>query len=228
MEAVAADSSPVPGQSAKTPGGKPVIVALDGSGDYRSIQDAIDRALPGATILIRSGQYQEDVTVHSKDGLRLVGEGAKAVTVAGRNRVGAFHVGKWPYGATNVEISGLTIKEHGGLALGIFNGHGVMLKDLKIDGLLFGQQVQNVRIERCEIAGSETTGAQFADSEVTLVSNFIHDTWNGTSLRGICSKGFWSLIKPTPCWSAIPLSKMAAVSRFLAVRVGKHPATSLD
>jgi Right handed beta helix region len=183
-EGVAADSWPVPGQSTETPMGKPVIVALDGSGDYRSIQDAIDRAIPGATILIRSGQYQEDVTVHSKDGLRLVGEGAKVVTVLGRNRVGAFHIGKWPYGATNVEISGLTIKEHGGLALGIFNGHGVVLKDLKVEGLLFGQQVQNVRIERCEIGGSETTGAQFADSEVTLVGNFIHDNDHGVTVAG--------------------------------------------
>jgi Right handed beta helix region len=184
MEGAAADSSTVPGQSRQSPTGREVIVALDGSGDYRSIQDAIDQAMPGTTILIRSGQYQEDVTVHSKDGLRLVGAGAKAVTVVGRNRVGAFHIGKWPYGAANVEISGLTIKEHGGLAVGIFNGRGVVLKDLKIDGLLFGQQIQNVRIERCEIGGSETTGAQFAESEVTLVGNFIHDNDHGVTVAG--------------------------------------------
>jgi parallel beta-helix repeat protein len=176
--AVSAESLP-----AKSPS-RSVVVALDGTGHYRSIQEAIDQAEAGVTITIAAGQYQEDVTIHSKDGLRLIGAGVELVTVLGRNRVGAFHIGKWPYGATNVEISGLTIKEHGGLALGIFNGRGVVLKDLKIDGLLFGQQVQDVRIERCRIGGSETTGAQFADSQVTLVGNFIHDNDHGVTVAG--------------------------------------------
>jgi hypothetical protein len=167
-----------------SPEPKTVVVALDGTGEYRSIQEAIDQASRGATIRIKPGQYQEDVTVHSKDGIRLIGDGPRFVTVVGRNRVGAFHIGKWPYGATDVEISGLTIKEHGGLALGIFNGRGIVLRDLKIEGLVFGQQVQDVRIERCVIGGSETTGVQFADSQATLVGNLIHDNDHGVTVAG--------------------------------------------
>jgi hypothetical protein len=163
---------------------KSLVVALDGTGDYRSIQEAIDQAGATATIAVKPGHYQEDVTIHSKEGLTLIGAGAELVTVLGRNRVGAFHIGKWPYGATNIEISGLTIKEHGGLALGIFNGRGVVLRDLQVDGLVFAQQVQNVRIERCRIGGSETTGAQFADSQVTLIQNFIHDNDHGVTVAG--------------------------------------------
>jgi parallel beta-helix repeat protein len=83
-----------------------------------------------------------------------------------------------------VEISGLTIQEHGGLAMGIFNGQGIMLRDLRINGLLFGQQVRDVRIERCVIGGSETTGVQFADSQAQLVENVIHDNDHGVTVAG--------------------------------------------
>jgi parallel beta-helix repeat protein len=160
------------------------VVARDGSGRYRSIQEAVDAAGRGETIRIKAGSYQEDVTIHSKEGLRLVGEGADRVQIVGQNRVGAFHIGKWPYGATNVEISGLAIQEHGGLAMGIFNGRGIVLRDVHINGLLFGQQVQDVRIERCVIGGSETTGVQFADSQAVLVGNFIHENDHGVTVAG--------------------------------------------
>jgi pectin methylesterase-like acyl-CoA thioesterase len=87
LQATADHPSP-PSEQSKT-----IIVALDGTGEYRSIQEGIDQAPRGATIRIKPGQYQEDVTVHSKDMIRLVGEGAGLVTVLGRNGVGAFHYG---------------------------------------------------------------------------------------------------------------------------------------
>ncbi len=173
------------------PDGKPVpaeprtlLVALDGSGQYRSIQEAIDEARKGDTIRIKAGKYQEDVTIHSKERLRLIGDGMDQVTILGRERVGVFHIGKWPYGATDIEISGLTINEHGGHAMGIFNGHHVVLHHVRINGMLFGQQVQDVRVERCEIGGSETTGVQFADSQAVLAGNVIHDNDHGVTIAG--------------------------------------------
>jgi len=114
-----------------------------------------------------------------------VGAGVDLVTMLGREDVvGVLHVGKWPYGATNIEISGLTINEHGGHALGIFNGSGITLRGLRVNGMLFGQQVQDVRIEDCVIGGSETTGVQFADSQAVLVGNFIHDNDHGVNVAG--------------------------------------------
>jgi len=173
------------------PDGKPVhgeprklVVAADGSGDFRSIQEAIDEAQGGDTVWIKAGEYHEDVTIHSKERLKLVGEGAERVKILGRERVGVFHIGKWPYGATDIEISGLTIQEHGGHAMGIFNGKGVLLRRLKINGMLFAQQVQGVRIEDCEVAGSETTGLQFADSQAVLLGNFVHDNDHGVLVAG--------------------------------------------
>jgi len=164
---------------------KTITVALDGSGDFTSIQEAVDSAKKGDTIFLNPGVYPQDLTIHSKDKIKLVGAGVDKVTMLGREDVvGVLHVGKWPYGATDIEISGLTINEHGGHALGIFNGKGVTLRSLHINGMLFGQQVQDVRIEDCVIGGSETTGVQFADSQAVLVGNFIHDNDHGVNVAG--------------------------------------------
>ncbi len=161
-----------------------LVVAQDGSGQFESIQDAINAAGSGDTVRIKEGVYHEDIAVHSKQGLRITGDGVERVAIRGRERFGVFHIGKWPYGATDVKVSGMTIHEHGGLAFGIFNGQRVVLRDLRIKGMLFGQQVKHVRIEACSIGGSETTGLQFADSHAVLVGNFIHDNDHGVTVAG--------------------------------------------
>ncbi|HMZ56871.1 MAG TPA: pectinesterase family protein, partial [Nitrospira sp.] len=162
----------------------PLVVALDGSGQYRSIQEAVDAAKKGDTILIRPGAYPEDVTIHSKENVRLIGAGMDQVTILGRERVGVFHIGKWPYGATNIEISGITVNEHGGHAMGMFNGRGIHFHHARVKGMLFTQQVEDVRIEDCDIGGSETTGVQFANSQAVMRGNFVHDNDHGVSVAG--------------------------------------------
>ena len=159
-------------------------VAVDGSGHFTLIQEAIDQASSGDTILIKAGTYAEDVTVHSKDHLTIIGEGLDRVFITGEKRVGSLHIGKWPYGATNVMIQGLTVTQHGGLGVGIFNGSGVHLKQVQVKGMVFSQQVQGVHIEDCVIEGSETTGVAFANSTGTLVGNTIHDHDHGIALGG--------------------------------------------
>ncbi len=162
-----------------------ITVALDGTGDFTSIQEAVDAAKKGDTVFLKPGAYAQDLTIHSKDKIKLIGAGVDKVTMLGReDLVGVLHVGKWPYGATNIEISGLTINEHGGHALGIFNGKGITLRNLHVKGMLFGQQVQDVRIEDCAIGGSETTGVQFSDSQAVLVGNVIHDNDHGVNIAG--------------------------------------------
>jgi len=157
-----------------------ITVALDGSGDFTSIQEAVDSAKKGDTVFLKPGAYPQGLTIHSKEKIKLIGAGVDKVTMLGReDLVGVLHVGKWPYGATDIEISGLTINEHGGHALGIFNGKGITLRNLHVKGMLFGQQVEDVRIEDCVIGGSETTGVQFSDSQAVLVGNVIHDNDHG-------------------------------------------------
>lgn len=166
-------------------GPKTIVVALDGSGDFTSLQEAVDAAKKGDTVFVKPGQYQQDVTIHSKDQLKLVGAGQDKVTLLGRETiVGVLHVGKWPYGATNIEISDMTINDHGGHAVGLFNGKGIVLKRLTVNGMVFSQQVQDAHIEGCTIGGSETAGVQFADSQAVLIGNFIHDNDHGVNVAG--------------------------------------------
>ena len=162
-----------------------IVVALDGTGDYVSLQEAVDAAKKGDTVFVKPGRYPQDVTIHSKEKMKFVGAGVDQVTILGREIVvGALHVGKWPYGATDIEISDMTINDRGGHAVGLFNGQGIVLRRIKIDGMLFSQQVHDVRIEDCVIGGSETTGVQFADSEAVLTGNVIHDNDHGVSIAG--------------------------------------------
>jgi hypothetical protein len=178
-------SAGVPAEAGSVPGPRTIVVALDGSGDYRSIQEAVDVAGKGDTVFLKPGRYEQDLTIHSKDHLKLVGAGQDKVTLVGREDVvGVLHVGKWPYGATNIEISDMTINEHGGHSVGLFNGRGVVLKRLTVNGMLFSQQVEDARIEECTIGGSETTGVQFADSQAVLIGNFIHDNDHGVNVAG--------------------------------------------
>jgi hypothetical protein len=162
-----------------------LVVSLDGTGDYVSLQEAVDAAKKGDTVFVKAGRYPQDVTIHSKEKIKFIGAGMDQVTILGREVVvGALHVGKWPYGATDVEISDMTINDRGGHAVGLFNGQGIVLRRVKINGMLFSQQVHNVKIEDCVIGGSETTGAQFADSEAVLIGNLIHDNDHGVSIAG--------------------------------------------
>ena len=164
-------------------GPRTLVVALDGTGDYVSLQEAVDAAMKGDTVFVKAGHYPQDVTIHSKEKIKFVGAGAGQVTILGRDIVvGALHVGKWPYGATDIEISDMTINDRGGHAVGLFNGQGIVLRRVKINGMLFSQQVHDVRIEDSVIGGSETTGVQFADSEAVLIGNFIHDNDHGVSI----------------------------------------------
>ncbi len=53
-----------------------LIVSSSGSGDYKTISEAINNAQPGTRILIRPGLYQESLIVNKS--LKLIGDGPKA------------------------------------------------------------------------------------------------------------------------------------------------------
>ncbi len=164
--------------------GRKLVVALDGSGAYREIQAAIDDAKPGDTIFIKAGHYREDVVVHSKDRLRLIGESRDLVTISGLKRVGAFRIGKWPYGATDIEVRDLTVSENGGLAVGIFNGTRILLSNIRARGFLYVQQAKGVRIEKSLLGGSETIGVSFVDAQGELVNSEVRDNDFGVTIAG--------------------------------------------
>ena len=61
-----------------------VTVAQDGSGDFRSVQEAVDAVaspeIRDRTVRVRAGVYRERVVVHP-DGIRIVGDGAEETVI---------------------------------------------------------------------------------------------------------------------------------------------------
>ena len=68
-------------------GPRTLVVALDGAGDYISLQEAVDAAKKGDTVFVKAGQYHQDVTIHGKEKIRFVGAGVDQVTILGRDIV---------------------------------------------------------------------------------------------------------------------------------------------
>ncbi|HKC95780.1 MAG TPA: hypothetical protein VKB81_17340, partial [Nitrospira sp.] len=42
-------------------GNRTLVVALDGSGDFKSIQEAVDAAKKGDTVFLKEGRYEQDI-----------------------------------------------------------------------------------------------------------------------------------------------------------------------
>lgn len=108
-----------PAWSAPSPQADRLVVAADGSGDFRQVQSAVDFVREGAsrpvTILIRRGRYEELIRIpRSKPNLRLVGEDRKEVVIAALNndKLNPGVSGRCVVGveATDTVIENLTIR----------------------------------------------------------------------------------------------------------------------
>lgn len=78
------------GASAAPPDASRLVVAADGSGDYRGVQEAVDaasrRGAAPVTLFIRKGRYEELVRIpRARPNLRLVGEDRQGVVIACAN-----------------------------------------------------------------------------------------------------------------------------------------------
>ena len=105
-----------------------IVVAKDGTGDYTSLQEAVD-AVPEAAgrspsiILIRAGEYREKVVVH-KDHLRLIGEDRDRTVLAWNGCAmdqyedgtvkGTFLSATLTVTGRNVEVENLTVRNDAG------------------------------------------------------------------------------------------------------------------
>ena len=95
------------------------------------------------------------------------------------------------------------------LGVGIFNGGGILLKNIDVKGMVFGQQVEEVRLEHCIIGGSETTGVAFADSNAMLKGNFIHDNDHGVTIGGKSSVALEQNVITRSLFEAVMVSDTA-------------------
>ncbi|GAG91354.1 unnamed protein product, partial [marine sediment metagenome] len=82
-------------------GAEIINVKIDGSGDYTSIQNAVNAASEGSTIMIYNGTYSENLIINKS--LIIKGED-KINTFINADRGIAFDIK-----SNDIEISGLTI-----------------------------------------------------------------------------------------------------------------------
>ncbi|WP_331059026.1 pectinesterase family protein [Hymenobacter sp.] len=82
-----------PALAQRTPKASTVVVAQDGSGTYRTLQEAVDAAPSQSqkpvTILVKKGVYREKLVVPAgKSHVRLVGEDAASTVITGSDHTG--------------------------------------------------------------------------------------------------------------------------------------------
>jgi len=129
--------------------GGTIYVAADGTGDYTTIQQAIDNASDGDTIIVEDGIYYENVAVNKS--ITLIGE--NAVIDAG-NTGNAISIT-----LDGVNISGFVVR-NGSCGINISAGaNHTTIKNCKIvnnseEGIILSN-VSNIEVTGCKVSGSD-------------------------------------------------------------------------
>ncbi len=154
-----------------------LAVEADGSGDYTSIQAAINAANEGDTVAVGPGTYSEAIEVASKTVTIASTDGASATTLDATGRASSA-ISVWS-GAT---ISGLTVVNEGGRGLLVYGAaalRDVVMEDIgssDIDGGAAYVNTGSLTMSESTIAGGQgslgmvylTDGASFTATDTTF------------------------------------------------------------
>lgn len=141
-----------------------IVVAADGSGDFSTVQGAVDFAPdasdPPLEIFIRDGDYEEIVMLNGKSGLTLRGESRDGVRVHYRNN-----------SAFNPPRGGASRRP----AFSVINASDIQLSDFTIENDFIGQaEALLVRGERIIIDNMQLNGS--GDALTTYGSIYMRDS----------------------------------------------------
>jgi len=168
-----------------TPGQATVRVAPDGSGDYPSLEAAVDAVAPGSTINLDAGTYRLAEPLDIDKPLNLVGAGMDQTEIvsAADGHVIRFS-GDGPFGAADITF------RHEGTAVAdvaVVRGGEVTFSRCRFTGAFRGGEDQGragLRIEGnttgfvqdCEAVENDTNGIRVVDqAQPTLVGNVCSD-----------------------------------------------------
>jgi parallel beta-helix repeat protein len=133
------------------------VVSADGSGDHRSLRDALDLASAGDLILLRPGTYSEVVTM-SKDVHVMASLGGVAV------------IDSTVTITSNCQLSGVTVRPPDGSALCIaVSGGSPTLTQCDIAGMVSVSNAAQLVLRDCRIHDSARHGVHVAEKSTCLV-----------------------------------------------------------
>jgi len=147
-----------------------IYVAADGSGDYPTIQDAIDAAKPGATIFLDSGTYHENLEVNKS--ITLVGTRKDLVEIFSDGENVIKFTGNGLLTIEDVTIQGTN--KHTGLNIqsGEFKLRNIRVRIEKGTGIYI--QASTGIIQNSEISGKGSYCIHLVNqSDVTIEQNLI-------------------------------------------------------
>jgi len=166
---------------------KTLTVAQDGSGNYRTVQAAINAASPGDTVYVKAGTYRERITFKSGITLQGAGRGSTVLTHPGGSPVIAVQ------NVTSGKITGFTVR-YGGTGKNtavLVDGSKLIVEGCIIIGASYsGIQVRyagcDVLILNCILRGNAQAGAFFLDgAQGTVRQTEIYDNgYHGVAARG--------------------------------------------
>ena len=133
-------------------------VKTDGTGDFTTVQKAIDAAISGDSVFIYAGTY-DSIRVDSKSIQIIAGSGPASSIIDAKGKTTAVKLSGYP---NQTSISGFTIK--GGVG------------DLNNDGLGGGIRIEagvQAKVDNCIVTGNDDGAIYFADSSKTTVTNVL-------------------------------------------------------
>lgn len=149
-----------PSTKSVVPAGTDIVVALDGSGDYRSVSEAVSAAEDGDVIYVAAGVYQEAVEIEDLRGVTLTGAGADQTIIdADQEYAAATLEGE------DIELSGIAFRNAA--------SHGVYVRD------------GHCRIRRCLVVGNGDRGIYFSSFSGEPTAEIDHCTIADNSVSGI-------------------------------------------
>lgn len=176
-----------------------IIVALDGSGDFDNIQEAVNSVTmnEGAVIFIKRGTYEITSTITiNKNNIKIIGSGLASVI---RRKTAAAYtlitIGNGGTARTNITIEALGINDIGGGAvsdgININHAHFVWIKNCyftNIHDSVITVNGDNIWIENCYLSGGDSSN--LAGTNICFLNNVADGLNIGSSYSKIIGNSF--------------------------------------